>query len=288
MKTDVMKMSKEKFTWIASYPKSGNTWLRMMINSYKQNGHLDINESLATTGDNMESYTHIVSPLPFDHLGLRGKLLIRPAALLAQMVSCTMRPIFIKTHHVNGAVEGLPPLIPYDLTERAIYIVRDPRDIVTSLSKHIEKSVEETIDNMNNPGYGLSSTGTIPHLLNTWSEHVNSWTGVKYRYPVLLVKYEDMMENPSKELIRVLEFCGIDPDLDVVNKSVESCEINKLRKQEQDKGFLEKKKQEIFFYKGGSRWREELDRKIIRKIEKDHGLMMTKLGYSLEYVKKVA
>ena len=274
-------MSVEKITWIASYPKSGNTWLRMLLNAYKQNGYVNINESIVTSGDNLEYFTRVVSPLPLEHLGFRGKLLLRPAALLHQLTVSVPRPLFIKTHHVNGQVDVLPHLIPKDLTERAIYVVRDPRDVASSFATHVKKPIDEIIQEMNNPAYGLANEGTIPHCLNTWSTHVSSWINTS-DYPVLLVRYEDMIEDVRSELIRVLEFCKMDIDESLVDKAVEACHISKLREQESSNGFRERKRDDYtFFYKGGSRWKSKLDMNQVGLIEQDHSDMMIELRYEL-------
>lgn len=273
----------EKFTWLASYPKSGNTWVRMLIHAYYQNGYVDINNSPYTFGDQGEYWLRAVSPLPIEDLGDSMKLMLRPACLLNQLASMFDDPRIVKTHFANVRVNNLPHFIPHQLTERAVYVVRDPRDVVTSLADYIQIPVEEAVGNMNNDGYALQNDCGTTHYLASWSTHVKSWLEEE-RYPVAILKYEDLLEDPLKELLQLLEFLNLDVDKKRAERAVKACEISKLQRQEAKKGFREDLRQEKkpkarFFRKGGSRWLDELDPKFARQIEEDHKSMMEVLGY---------
>lgn len=273
----------EKFTWLASYPKSGNTWVRMLLHAYYQNGYVDINNSPYTFGDQGEYWLRAVSPLPIEDLGDSMKLLLRPACLLNQLASMFDDPRIVKTHFANVRVNNLPHFIPHQLTERAVYVVRDPRDVVTSLADYIQIPVEEAVGNMNNDGYALQNDSGTTHYLASWSTHVKSWLEEE-RYPVAILKYEDLLEDPLKELLQLLEFLNLDVDKKRAERAVKACEISKLQRQEAKKGFREDLRQEKkpkarFFRKGGSRWLDELDPKFARQIEEDHKGMMEVLGY---------
>lgn len=275
------KRKPEMITWIASYPKSGNTWVRFLIQAYYQNGHLDINESMYTSADHQGQYTTMVSPIPVEALQMPGKLLLRPAALLNQIASIQMNPKFIKTHHMNGRVADLPQLIPQQLTARAIYIMRDPRDVAVSFAQHMNKTQDEIVIAMNTPGYALNPETNIPHCLNTWSQHVKSWTQ-KLPYPVLCLTYEQLAEHTREIFISILEFCEIEPDMARVDAAIEACALVQLRKQEETKGFQEKRPDAgdyMFFGHGGSRWVAELAPRLSKQIEQDHGEMMKEWGY---------
>lgn len=273
----------EKFTWLASYPKSGNTWVRMLIHAYYQNGYVDINHSPYTFGDQGEYWLRAVSPLPPEDLGEGMKLMLRPACLLNQLASMVEEPRLIKTHYANARVSDLPHFIPHQLTERAVYIVRDPRDVVTSLADYVDTSVENAVSNMNNDTYALQNEYGLTHYLASWSTHVRSWIQEE-RYPVAVLKYEDLLGDTLGEFIQLLEFLKIDIDEKRAARAVKACEISKLQHQEAKKGFREDKRQEKkpntrFFRKGGSRWLKELDPKFANQIEEDHKSMMEVLGY---------
>lgn len=273
----------EKFTWLASYPKSGNTWVRMLIHAYYQNGHVDINHSPYTFGDQGEYWLKAVSPLPIEDLGDSMRYMLRPACLLNLLASSIDEPRLIKTHFVNARINDLPQFIPFPLTERAVYVVRDPRDVVSSLADYVQIPVEDAVKNMNNNTYALQNANGLTHYLASWSTHVKSWIQEE-RYPVAVLKYEDLLGDTLGELIQLLEFLNIDVDEKRAARAVKACEISKLQRQEAKKGFREDLRQEKkptvrFFRKGGSRWLDELDSKFANQIEEDHRGMMEILGY---------
>lgn len=273
----------EKFTWLASYPKSGNTWVRMLLHAYFQNGYVDINNSPYTFGDQGEYWLRAVSPLPLEDLGEGMKFMLRPACLLNMLASMSDEPRLVKTHFANARVRDLPHFIPHQLTERAVYVVRDPRDVVSSLADYIQIPVEEAVANMNNDGYALQNDYGLTHYLASWSTHVKSWIQEE-RYSVAVLKYEDLLGDTLGELIQLLEFLKLEVDEKRAARAVKACEISKLQHQEAKKGFREDRRQEKkpnarFFRKGGSRWLKELDPKFANQIEEDHRDMMEVLGY---------
>ena len=276
-----MDKRKEMITWLASYPKSGNTWLRMMLTAYKQNGHIDINESAHSMSDSMTEYMQAAAfGVPLDKVGERGMALLRPAALYRQLVVAQFSPLFMKTHTVHGLIDNTVHTIPPLLTERAIYIVRDPRDVVTSLARHVDLPVEQAALAMANPKYALFGHRVVPQFLSSWTNNVRTWVESKVEYPRLVLRYEDLMADPIGEMRQVLDFCKMEVDESRLERAVEACRLDKLKAQEAEKGFVENREERgDFFHRGGSRWKEELDPAIARQIEKDHGEVMEQFGY---------
>ena len=273
-------MEREGAVWLASYPKSGNTWLRCLLEAYRRNGVLDINDLRVTSSDGGASIVQGVSPLPLSALGFRGEMQIRPAALL-NLLARLNKPTWVKTHFANIQPDGLPQCIPAELTERAVYVVRDPRDVVSSFARFYKFPMETACDALSSKDFTIGGNEVFAKcLLSTWSNHVSSWVGEKV-FPVHVVKYEDMMKDAGKELTEVLEFLGIEVDKALVKKAVDATKISKLKKAEEAKGFVENagKKPATFFNEGGSRWQDELGPKWIRRIEADHGAVMKQLGY---------
>lgn len=278
-------LTAERFTWIASWPKSGNTYLRLLLQAYQGNGYVDINNVNTSMGDNTEFWFQTVSPIPVDDLNFQSALLLRPAVLFNQLFSINGKKRFIKTHCVNAEINKLPHLIPAEITERAIYIVRDPRDVAISMMTFMDTAegltMEQAAEKMNDPDYGITSSRVGPSPLSTWSQHVSTWTN-ENRYPVAVVRYEDLCANPEKEFAQILAFCEMEVDIARVSRAVKACKIAKLAKQEKEKGFREDLRDTIrkpFFYKGGSRWRSEMPGELARRIEQDHGKMMQQFGY---------
>jgi len=172
-----------------------------------------------------------------------------------------------------------------------VYIVRDPRDVFSSVAKYLAIDKDTMIDNFKDDTYaiGMGDTDALVSQLCGWSTHVKSWTQEE-KFPVLVLRYEDMLEDPVAEFTKVVEFCGVKVDTDMVIKCVDACRLEKLRQQEDEHGFVERRTDNIdrFFSKGGSKWENELDAKYVAQIEKDHHAMMTELGYELSTIPKLA
>lgn len=276
----------EKITWLASYPKSGNTWVRCLLQAYRNNGELDVNDLNMVVGDSAACYTRAVSPLPLDQLGKRGAWLVRPAHLLMAMLSKPQPRIF-KTHYANVEIAGLPPFIPTEFTERAIYVVRDPRSVVLSMSKFYGLSTLQAVDSMQNIQFEISreNEDQIPQKLSSWSNHVASWTQIT-SFPVHVVRYEDLCEDPLSELKDILEFMGVEYIEARAKRAVKAAELSKMQKKEKAEGFAEyraeiARKRGTFFGEGGTRWQYELGPKWIKLIERDHGEVMKAMKYEL-------
>lgn len=273
----------EGITWIASYPKSGNTWVRCLLQAYRTNGFLDLNDLHMVYGDSASAYTCAVSPIPLKELGYRGHWLVRPAALL---MACMSKPIprLFKTHYANLAPEGLPAFIPPELTARAIYILRDPRSVALSFSRHFGHSLPKTIEYMADKEFwiGKDWDQQTAQFISSWSNHVASWTNSDTKFPVHIVKYEELFEAPRKVLRDLLEFLGLEPEVDRIRRAVEATEVSKLQAVEQAQGFKEfrlKAERGTFFNGGGTRWQEELGEHWARQIEGDHGEVMKLVEY---------
>jgi len=266
--------------WLASYPKSGNTWLRCLLDAYQSNGYLDINNIRTATSDGGATIMQGVSPMPLGQLGLHGELLLRPAALLN--LFCRMRrPFYIKTHFANLTLPNMPPCIPRAFTDRAVYVLRDPRSVVMSFSKFFGFPVQAAVEAMNNKDLTIGNTPDFSRtLLSSWSNHVASWTAEK-EFPVHAVKYEDMVEDTAKELTEIIEFLGWEVDASRVARAVRAAESSKLQAAEKENGFNENphKDRGEFFNGGGTRWKDELGPKWAKQIEGDHRAVMEPLGY---------
>jgi len=272
----------ELITWLASYPKSGSTWARILIHAYRNNGHVDINDIQTGIGDSSAAYTRAVCAIPLKNLTRAGEWLLRPAALLTAM-SCLPAPRIFKTHYANVIADGMPAFIPGELTQRAIYIFRDPRSLITSMANWYSVDHKTAVETLANEGFCISSdyADVTSQYATSWSRHVRSWMNVK-RFPVLLVSYEDMLENTEVELARIVRFLGMDYDKARVRRAVNAAKLSKLRRSESKAGFREfqqQEQQEQFFGKGGTRWQDEVDPELIAQVETDHREMMLELNY---------
>lgn len=281
-------------TWLASYPKSGNTWLRFLLESYRIDAVVDINDNRISTADSSDLIARSACSVQPEVLGPAGEFLVRPAGLIT--LFAFQKPGFmVKTHFANLQPKELPPLIPKPFTYRAIYVVRDPRDVAISFSSWLGFRHNQICNAMSSPEFVMGGVGEDGEYkagrvyLSSWSNHVASWTGEK-EFPVHVVRYEDMIEDTEKELTEIIQFLGWNLDKERVARAVKNCELGRLSEDEKEEGFIEHagKDQDIqFFNKGGSRWRDELAPVHARRIEKDHGKVMQLIGYEIEDMKNV-
>lgn len=296
--------------WLASYPKSGNTWFRMLVAnlSAKDDQPVDINDLPERGG--------IASARgPFDHL-----LLIDSGLLTHDEIDC-LRPRvyeelargaaddeydtpeaeapvrFVKAHDAYTLTPtGEPLLAGARGAEGAIVIVRDPRDVAPSLANHNGTSVDDAVTFMNNKDAGFCARSTRQHnqlrqKLPGWSGHTASWLD-QADIPVHLVRYEDMKTDTADVLRRALVFAGRTVSDEEIRRAVKFADFAQLQGQEKEKGFREAPQAQpggSFFRRGeAGGWRDELTPAQVARIEADHAPMMRRLGYAMSCELKVA
>lgn len=256
-------------TWLASYPKSGNTWLRCILSAY-HNGQLDIN-------DIRESYLdyqpHFYRSLLIDKSEPIDVMHVRTAALY-HMDKHYINPT-LKTHWGNYTVFGINA-IPPSLTTKAIVMIRDPRDLVISLANFYNMNIDNVIEILNNPNAGTFEDDRY-YFLGTWSQYIKSWQAATYK--VLFLKYENMLTDTASNVERVLEYLEL--PIKNIDKCVELTQFERLKAQENDNGFVERKNNATFFYKGKSTWKDILTPEQVKKITDAHGEVMSEFGYEI-------
>lgn len=267
-------MTLEGVWWLASYPKSGNTWLRMLFTAYWTGG-VDINANTGLTVSDSDMYTYgAVSPLALEKLEHKHFLFFRNAVLMHLIAARRKSPLLMKTHNSNISVDDFR-LIPPELTLGAVYLVRDPRDVVCSFARHLNQTINQTIALLEEDQAILATESRpVPSWLTSWSRHVDSWD----RPQALRVRYEDLKEDTEGWFTKILEHIGETVDAERVRAAVKMCALTRLREQEDKYGFIERGKQERFFG-GGKGWQNELTTKQANRIEEDHGEMMSHMGY---------
>jgi len=279
-----------KLAFVAGYPKSGNTWIRTTCAAWAMGRTGDLQKFVEYDDIGTFEYQS-VSPIPVNTLGLDAEALLRPAAMLVlsrKIDSVTL----VKTHHACMEVNDMPLFHP-EWTRCVVNVIRDPRDVACSAADFFGMSLEEAIEFMDYGQANIGGQGKLHHMLGTWSDHVGSWWRTD-RVPVHNVRYEDLLEDPTVEFKSILEFLGAEEHLedgeeiggDRLEMAVEGTSFENMQKIEEEHGFPEKSQhQERFFRKGThGGWREDLSDDQVRTLEEDHGLLMEKLGYDLEYL----
>lgn len=268
--------------WLASYPKSGNTWMRSFLHNLFRNSHqpIDINEiDDFCLGISMASFYKRYTPTsPRDMTPEE----IASYRMRVQRDFTEVFPdsVFVKTHDFLGERDGVP-LHNMDVTAGAIYIVRNPLDVVLSMVPHFGLSIDEAIEVLANENGGTAPSDThVPDAYGSWSTNVKSWTQ-NPSPQLLVVRYEDMLDKPRKSFKRVVDFLGLKPTADRLERAIKFSSFKVLKAQEEKRGFKERPAISKAFFREGKRdqWRRKLTPDQVRRIVTDHHEQMARFGY---------
>ncbi|MCC5937002.1 MAG: sulfotransferase domain-containing protein [Lunatimonas sp.] len=273
-----------KLIWLASYPKSGNTWFRSFITALEK-GEVDINR-MATQGIfSSKLIWEEILDTDFDDLRSSEIEVYRKQAI-HYFLSEGEKPRFLKVHdaYSYSKWDG-KPIIADPPAGFVIYLVRNPMDVVLSFANHNNQSVDQTIDKfICNESAGFvkrnHSWQQSYQLLSTWSKHAESWM-FQQNIPVKALRYEDMKEHSLEAFHRTLEAAGLHYSPEQVQQALDLVQFEKLQEQEASKGFNEKPYSSMkFFHKGQTgRWKQELDSRQIQRIMQCSEKMMKYFGY---------
>jgi len=273
--------------WLASYPKSGNTLLRGMLATYffSKDGNFDFN------------YLYKIGQFPslihFKNLGIDvfdDDLIYSNLIKAQELINNNSKEIkFFKTHSALVKVNN-NNFTDINNTLGAVYIVRDPRNVVSSFAHHYQVDIDEAIKCLLNEKFWNYRNEKIPKtFLSSWSQNYNSWKHLKEK--ILIIKYEDLIENKKKVIKKVFKFfesLGVKIKLDIIklNKIIKSTEFKKMKDMESEKSFRESvtdkvtgKKKTFFNLGPQNNWRKTLSDENKEKIEKAFEKEMFELGY---------
>lgn len=258
----------QRIIWLASYPKSGNTWVRTFLANYflGQKREIGINalREFTLSDARLDFYKRaaggIYPPLNAD---IASYMRVRSDALRL-IAAAREGNHFVKTHQILDQVGGMP-LIPPALTAAAIYVLRNPFDVAPSFARHTGQNLDDTIAMMTNPKSIVGSPATgIYDILGRWDDHVRSWTSAQ-GLPLVTVRYEDLLSNPRKGFMPIFDFLKTRVNTTHFKATIRKTSFESLRKQEDEAGFIERPPgMEKFFHSGRSGgWRETLSDKQV-------------------------
>ncbi len=268
--------------WLASYPKSGNTWARIVIANLFANPAepYDINSLVrfANSDARGDNYACIAGRTVEDMTEEEIHAL-RPRVhrLIANSSPDTL---FVKTHNAICVLGDISTVTP-EVTEGAIYVVRNPVDVAPSYAHHFGVSVGDAVDALCAHDNRIVSTPKMAfQFLGSWSDHVTSWTtapGLR-RY---VMRYEDMARKPVETFGGMVKFLGLPKNPSRLKKAIRFSSFDVVSAQEQETGFKERSKNlERFFRKGKvGDGRAVLTRAQIDKLIEHHGEVMREFGY---------
>ncbi len=275
--------------WLASYPKSGNTLLRSILSSYFY------------TKDGISKLENLknISQFPLkDHFLPLGIDIENDKEVFKNFINAQnfinkekSKVKFFKTH------SSLCKMYDCNFTDMnntlaAIYIVRDPRNVVTSFAHHFDLTHDQATDTLlDNSRFMEKTNKNSSVFLGSWSFNYNSWRNLNSQKKYILIKYEDLIIKKKSTMIKIFKFLetlGMQFNLDMVklNKAIKSTDFEKMKMQETKEDFKEALldvktgKRKVFFNLGPKNdWKKILDKKNIDKIEKSFQKEMTELGY---------
>ncbi len=282
--------------WLASYPKSGNTWLRFFILSLLVGKTTDVNLS------------HLKAILAYPH-STHFKDLVSDLFDLDEIaknwinsqkkVNSNKHLRFFKTHNMLGKYKGYP-FTDHENTLGTIYIVRDPRNVITSLKNHYSlsdyKEAKEFMFDENKilamserqkKLFMKSKIFPLKQIVGSWKTNYLSWKHMNKNY--LLVKYENLVANPKNEFTKIADFLGNLLKLKFTENQIDNAinlsSFEKLEKMEKENGFTESTvskegiRNKFFFLGPKNDWTKILDTKISEEINVKFEKEMKELKY---------
>tara|TARA_A100001015_G_scaffold290630_1_gene363903 strand:- start:391 stop:1242 length:852 start_codon:yes stop_codon:yes gene_type:complete len=278
--------------WIASYPKSGNTWVRALISHYffSKDKKFSFDLLKHIPNFNVGDFISEKTPLKSNEDIIKNWL---PAQRFINQKF--KRNLLFKTHNACIKIDE-NEFTNKEVTAGCIYIVRDPRNVITSYKNFEKQTYENIAKNMfDNKGYLLSNESTLKRfgikgieIISSWCENYNSWVHNKHRIPVCLIKYENLSSNPFNEFRKIFEFLKeinkekiTQIDEERLRNTITETSFENLRFLEKKNGFSEKQNRNVSFFNQGkeNNWRKVLPEKLLLKINKRFSREMRELGY---------
>ena len=272
-----------KIVWIASYPKSGNTWMRMFLMHYFSRRDVlppDAAQGFAPNENNGRFYQPFL-PISADKLPDTALASVRP---LAQHAISKMSDsyVFAKTHHWFGTHHGIPT-VSLDDSAASVYLVRNPLDVVVSYAYFRNVSYDQAID------WVLAKDRILPRITKgsyfaagSWSQNVSSWRNQR-QLPCTILRYEDIVSNPKEQFRGLLRSWGLNINPKRLTSAIDLTSLGALKAAEARYGFQERPISTKAFFRSGKTGEgyEKLTKlqrlRVINACDQE----MSEFGYSL-------
>ena len=269
--------------WLASYPKSGNTWLRAFLANLvaDRDGPVPLADLPQYCED--EARPELFAALagrPSTSLTFDEICALRPrvhAAIAAQSPGTRL----VKTHNCAGFVER-HPLHEASVTAGAVYVVRDPRDVAVSMANHFGLDLDSAIERLGDDRVATANDDLfVTQVLGSWSHHVRSWADLEGPRVVVL-RYEDLLSDPVAGFARAARLLKLDGDRARIERAVRHASFAGLSAQETREGFAERSDKAGRFFRDGraGQWHAALTPAQAARIAARHGAQMARFGYA--------
>ena len=268
----------KNLVWLASYPKSGNTWVRACL-------------MLAITGDlsldkliEVIPYFPVLNNVHFDNAEVADP--IEASRLAVKTWDRTQYDLsnsagsglkIVKTHQVFANINNVE-FPNKDTAYGVIQIVRDPRDIALSYSAHYGRDIDSAIEKLLNEKNAInepSQPGSF-EFISSWELNYLSWQDATF--PKLIIRYEDLLASPITQLEAIFDFLELTPQM-AIAKIVSNTSFQSLANMEDEKGFKEASEYSRFFRVGKKDQWSSLTSIQQKRIEQKFRKTMNRLGY---------
>ena len=271
---------KKGIVWLASYPKSGNTLLRLFLSHYIYGNSKYLNIALLKKILKFESKECFSSVL--NNKNLEDNFIYIKHCIDVQERLIKLLPqnkLIFKTHHFFGDING-HKFTNEQNTLGFIFLIRDPREVLVSYSHHANYPLDKLIKIMTQKN-AISPNGWETRL--NWSQQYKSWKLFE-SVPSLFIKYEDLVSYKLEVFGLIINFLSslinIDYDKNKISEIINTIEFSKLQKLEREKGFSESAEGRIFFRSGKlDSWKNILTEQQKNKIEYELDDVMKIFGY---------
>ena len=282
--------------WIASYPKSGNTWIRSLLASYLFSEDGQFGFELLKNIEQFSGKNFSSDKLMSSNYQARISKNWIPSQ---KKINQDKKIHLLKTHNALCSINGNNFTDKFN-TSAVIYVARDPRNLITSLAHHYELTRDEAFSFLTNKKkiiFPINAEKTEKDIkdredfnfLSDWSTHYQSWKNINF-CPIKIIKYEDCLTDIQKVFVSTLDFLSkflkFKFNKKKINIALNSTNFKNLNKMEKNEGFQEsaissKTMKRIKFFNLGKKnnWKTLLDKKLIRKIENHFKNEMSELGY---------
>ena len=278
--------------WIASYPKSGNTWIRAIISLL-----LFSKDGIMKNFDLLNSIEQYPTRKYFSDLvkNYSDPIQIQKNWIPSQKIINQDKKIrFFKTHHIFCKY-GNNAFTDNSNTLGVIHIVRDPRNLISSLKHHwslknLNEAKKKLFDIQTMTGLNIQKDKkySFPVMISSWNNHYNAWKKINKNY--LLIRYEDLIQDLEKELNRIIVYLNnikkMKTDKKKIINILQSTTFDKFKKLENNDLFnevnfdQEKNEYKTFFNNNPNLDKKNfIDKNIKDEIEKNFYNEMKELKY---------
>jgi len=267
--------------WLASYPKSGNTWLRAFLANLIANRATPVPLAELPNYGRLEADPELYSQIagrPSSELDFDQLCALRPQ-VHAAIAAAAPRTVFVKTHSMAGVHDGVPLLTP-QISAGAICVVRNPLDVVISMAHHFAIDLDAAIDYLGNERAATENSNLfVSEFLGSWSAHVKSWADMEGPR-ILVLRYEDLIEKPAKYFGKVAKLIGVE-DRARIERAIAHASFASLAGMERRDGFVEVPIKGKHFFRAGriNQWREALSREQVQRVITQHREQMLRFRY---------